>query len=413
MITVFGLGFVGLTTALGFAHYGYEVYGVDVDEDKKTIIRQGKVPFLEEGLDLALKEHLGKNFMVVDDAVTAVQNSDYIFYCVGTPCGESGEAELKYLFTALEETLHAREKDKPHVLVIKSTIPPGTTSDKIVPFLESKGLRIGQDVLLTNNPEFLREGKCWEDFIHADRIVVGCNEAEGARRLRELYEPFSIPFYPVSYSTAEFIKYLSNSMLAALISFSNEMANVAYAVGDIDVQESFKIFHMDKRWNNGTMASYAYPGCGYGGYCLPKDTNALYAVSKGKGTEAKILGQVIEMNDRMPEIISDRIVERVSSDARIGILGLSFKPGSNDVRDSASAKIINKLMGKGYRNLIAYDPVAIPEFKAYYNPNIDYADDLNEVTEQSDLMVILTGWDEFIPIKRSYPDKVVDYRYLE
>jgi UDPglucose 6-dehydrogenase len=412
MITVFGLGFVGLTTALGFSHFGYKVYGVDIDAKKKGSIRRGRLPFLEKGLDAALAKHLGRNFTVADDARKAVRDSEVVFFCVGTPCGEDGEADLEHLFGALDETLRAMVPKKRHLLVIKSTVPPSTTAKRVLPYIERKGYRVGRDVLLANNPEFLREGHCWDDFVHADRIVIGCNDQESEDRLRMLYKPFGIPIRAVSHSTAEFIKYLSNSMLATMISHANEMANIAYAIGDIDTKSAFQILHMDKRWNNGNMASYVYPGCGYGGYCLPKDTRALYAASKQRGLEPRILGSVIDLNDRMPEIIAGRIAERLLPDDRIGILGLSFKPGSDDVRDTVSAKIIKSLLQRGFNRITAYDPVAIENFRREYRLPVDYVDELDVVVSASDILVILTAWEEFRAVKEAHPEKVLDFRYM-
>lgn len=412
MITVFGLGFVGLTTALGFANFGYKVYGVDIDEERKNLIRQKRIPFLEEGLDTALANHLGRNFTVEDNIKKAIENSEFIFYCVGTPYGESGEADLNYLFAALDETLISFSKDKKYILVTKSTIPPGTTLEKVIPYIEQKGYKVGQEILVANNPEFLREGHCWRDFIYADRIVVGCNDVEGIERLKELYKPFCIPFYGVSYNTGEFIKYISNAILATMISFSNEMAIIADAIGNVDIKQAFQILHMDNRWNNCNMTTYVYPGCGYGGYCLPKDTNALYAVSKQKAVEAKILKSVIEMNNNMPEYIVKKITKRISKNDRIGVLGLSFKPGSNDVRDSVSAKIIMNLIKKGFKNILAYDPVAIKEFEDYYSVNINYSTNIEEFVIEADIIIILTAWEEFRIVKESYPEKVIDFRYM-
>nr|WP_312577411.1 nucleotide sugar dehydrogenase [Sedimentibacter sp.] len=415
MITVFGLGFVGLTTALGFAHYGYKVYGIDVDENKKSILRAGKLPFLEEGLDDAMIKHLGKNFEIIDDVKTAIKNSDIIFYCVGTPYGKNGEADLQFLFSAIKETLKHIDKRKKPILVIKSTIPPSTTSEVVIPYIEKNGFCVGNDLLVANNPEFLREGHCWDDFINADRIVIGCDNDEAVKVLTELYAPFNVPICPVSYNTGEFIKYLSNTLLATMISYSNEMSVISDAIGNIDVAEAFHITHMDKRWNNCNMTTYLYPGCGYGGYCLPKDTNALYSIAKEKGIDAKILGNVINLNDNMPQIIAERIENQVNKLDKVGILGLSFKPNSNDVRDCASAKIIDQLICKGYNNIYAYDPVAIGEFKQNYNYNIEYIDTLESICKEANVLVILTAWEEFREIKKTWgKDKLLlDFRYME
>lgn len=348
VITVFGLGFVGLTTSLGFAEYGHKVYGVEVSPERLATIRDGRLPFLEEGLDKALTRHLDKNFFPIgsDGVAKAVSESDCVYYCVGTPYGKDGQADLKYLFGAIDETLAAREKNKYQVLVVKSTIPPSTTSAKIIPYLEKKGIKVGEDLGVANNPEFLREGHCWNDFMNADRIVLGVSDSRSADILKQVYATVKEPVFCVSLNTGEFIKYLSNTLLATLISYSNEMSMIADTIGGIDIAKAFHILHMDKRWSGqpAAMSTYVYPGCGYGGYCLPKDTNALYAVSKSAGFDAQILHNVIATNDRMPQFIADRIERHIGPDKTqtIGILGLSFKPGSDDVRDTPAAKIIRE-----------------------------------------------------------------------
>ena len=276
MVTVFGLGFVGLTTALSFAHLGIKVYGLDVDEHRKDQLRAGELPFVEPEMDAILCEEQGRNFFVTDNIEKAVADSDYIFYCVGTPYGKDGAADLKYLFSAIDSTIAAIHDDKHRVLVTKSTIPPTTTREKIIPYVKGKG-EVARQISIANNPEFLREGHCWEDVTKADRIVLGCSDDVSKDMLMKLYAPMNIPMFCVSITTGEFIKYLSNTLLATLISYANEMAHVADAFGDIDVAKAFHILHMDGRWNHADMANYFYPGCGYGGYCLPKDTNALYA----------------------------------------------------------------------------------------------------------------------------------------
>ena len=413
-ITVFGLGFVGLTTALAFAEKNYRVYGIDIDSEKTDIIKSGKLPFAEPGLDSALIRHLDKNFSISDDAVSSVEKSDFVFLCVGTPCGKNGEADLKYIYSAIDMFSAVLNDDKYRVVVIKSTIPPSTTSERVIPYLKGKGLEPGKKFSVANNPEFLREGKCWDDMINADRIVCGVSDKKGEDMLRALYSSFDTPFFAVTLNTGEFIKYLSNTLLATLISFSNEMSIVADAIGDIQIKEAFKILHLDKRWNGCNMTSYVYPGCGYGGYCLPKDTLAMYEKSTSKGYEPGILKKVIEVNDTMPEFMADKIIRVAKKTSKIGILGLSFKPGSDDVRDSSSAKIIRILLNKGYRNLLAYDPIANHVFKKAYGFNdIEYCESLASICEDSDVLVIVTAWEEFRDINREYPNKtVIDCRYF-
>lgn len=433
-VTVFGLGFVGLTTALGFAETGCKVFGVDVDKERKEILRSGTIPFHEPLMDEVLQKHLGQSFFVTDDISEAVTESSYVFYCVGTPYGADGSADLTYLFSAIDSTLEAIQDEKFRVLVTKSTIPPSTTAEKILPYIKEKITNTSakeESLGIANNPEFLREGRCWEDFMEADRIVLGVNDEKSKELLIRLYEPMGIPIKCVSHSTGEFIKYLSNTLLATLISYSNEMAQAADAFGGIETAEAFRILHMDKRWNHCNMTSYVYPGCGYGGYCLPKDTSAFYAQAKEKGFEAQILKQVIQTNTDRPVRIAEKIagcLESVMRDRQpekadgekqpgrtgvIGILGLSFKPGSDDVRDTPAVKIIQALELLGCGNIIGYDPIAAEEFKRRYpDVNIDYAGSLQEIYEKSDVLAIVTAWEEFRKVPGMGGKEIVDCRYM-
>lgn len=414
MVTVVGLGFVGLTSALGFAEYGHKVYGIEINEERMATIQSGSLPFLEPGLDEALKRHLGKNFIPTTDWKTAVADSECIYYCVGTPYGEDGQADLTYLYSAIEQTLNALHDDAFRVLVTKSTIPPSTTEKRIIPFLAEHGVKVPEQLGVANNPEFLREGHCWEDFTHADRIVLGVSDKRSEEVLRRLYAKETAPVCCVSLNTGEFIKYLSNTSLACLISYANEMSMAADAIGGIDVANAFRILHMDKRWQTGSIRAYFYPGCGYGGYCLPKDTNAFYARAKDHGFDGQILKQVIGLNSEMPHVTARRIIQAAGEDKTvcIGILGLSFNPGSDDVRDTPSAKIIQALNEKGYRNIIAYDPVAIKEFVKHYSLECRYADTYEAILEQAGTVAITTAWPEFADVKMRTNVPVVDCRYM-
>ena len=416
MVTVFGLGFVGLTTALCFAHFGNKVYGIDVDEHRKAQLRNGELTFVEPDMDEVLRAQLNKNFFVTDDIEKAVTASDYVFYCVGTPYGTDGAADLKYLFSAIDSTIEAIHDDKHRVLVTKSTIPPTTTRDKIIPYIKDKG-NVAKNVSIANNPEFLREGHCWKDVTHAERIVLGCSDIKSQEMLKTLYAPMNIPVFCVSVTTGEFIKYLSNTLLATLISYSNEMADIADAFGDIDVAKAFHIVHMDGRWNHADMANYFYPGCGYGGYCLPKDTNALYSQAKAKGITPAILGEVIRTNDERAQRMAEKIAISVphlenKHRARIGILGLSFKPDSDDVRDTPAAKIICELQKLGDYEIVAYDPLAAKNFAhAYPDIRARYCDTAREVVQQSDVIAIVTAWKEFKEMDFE-ENTIVDCRYM-
>lgn len=415
MVTVFGLGFVGLTTALGFAEMGHKVYGIEANPDKFKLIASGKLPFLEPGLDEALLRHLGHQFIPTTDLRAAIEDSEYVYYCVGTPYGQDGQADLTYLFRAMKQTLDSIQDNKFRVMVTKSTIPPSTTERKIIPFLEKHNLYVNGNLKVANNPEFLREGHCWEDFIHADRIVLGVEDARSEQMLRQLYENCAAPIFSVSFSTGEFIKYLSNTLLATLISYSNEMSVIADTIGGIDTADAFKVLHMDKRWGGCDMTSYVYPGCGYGGYCLPKDTNALYAITQSSGYDPKILKNVIATNEAMPVFIVNRIemAANYQKKCKIGILGLSFKPGSDDVREASSAKIIAELRQHGYQDILGYDPVANNEFADKYSSlKVKYSDSYQHIIDHADILVIATAWDEFKNILSLTIKPVVDCRYM-
>lgn len=412
-VTVFGLGFVGLTTALGLASKGHKVYGFDVDTTRKETIASGHLPFLEPGLDDALRQELGKHFHLTDAPACAVAESECIFFCVGTPYGDNGQADLTYLFSAVDLALAGTDAEKFRVFVVKSTVPPSTVQDRLIPYLKEHSQFYGRTLGAANNPEFLREGHCWEDFIHADRIVFGVCDPNSEQLLRELYRDFSCPIFAVTPNTGEFIKYLSNSLLATMISYSNEMSLLADAVGGIEVARAFRILHMDKRWGGCNMTSYVYPGCGYGGYCLPKDTNALLSLSRSKGFEPGILAHVIATNDQMPECIAERIMKQADPSARIAILGLSFKPGSDDVRQSPAAPILRILQQSGYCNLTAYDPVANSLFQqAYPDIVLEYQDSMEHTVRDAAFAVILTAWPEFTDITQQTNAIIVDCRYM-
>jgi UDPglucose 6-dehydrogenase len=276
-IAVIGLGFVGLTTALGFARKGFIVRGFDAAERITKSLRAGKLLFHEPHLPEQLHALFGKKFFICDSLLETVADADVIFYCVGTPQSQRGAADVSYLQRAISDTLKALPRGRKPVLVIKSTVPPGTTAREIVPLFAKAGRTIGRDIGLANNPEFLREGVAWEDFIGPDRVVIGAADDLSFAPVAELYKPFHTPVCRVSRTGAEFIKSVSNALLASLVSFSNEASMIADAIGDIDVKSAFQVLHLDRRWTGapGKMASYLFPGCGFGGYCLPKDIAAL------------------------------------------------------------------------------------------------------------------------------------------
>ena len=415
MITILGLGFVGLTTGLGFAKKGFKTYGFDINTERLDMLKNFEIPFHEPHLKEVLQETLGKSFFLDITSEEAIKNSKAIFICVGTPSAPDGSADLKYILAAIDQILEV-DDDKFKVLITKSTVPPSTVSKKVIPYVKEKQLVYKRNVGFASNPEFLREGYCWEDFIEPDRVVLGVEDDKSKAILDEIYKPFNAPIHYVTYNSAEFIKYLSNTLLSTLISYSNEMAMIADSIGDIDIPKAFRILHEDKRWSGkpAGMASYVYPGCGYGGYCLPKDTSALASIAEEHGINPHVLNGNLKINDEVMNFVANSVIEKVDKNEAIGILGLSFKPESDDVRLSPSKFVIENLIAKGYKNIIAYDPLANEEFKrAYPELKIEYVDALARIIEKTDNLVILTAWREFKNNKDIISKKnVFDFRYI-
>ncbi len=410
-----GLGFVGLTTALGFCEKEFKVYGYEIDHKKKQLFRQGKIPFYEAFLEEKLKKHMNKNFTLVDDLQQAVNQSKAIFICVGTPSNSDGSANIDYILEGINSILNCIKKPNYKVLVIKSTIPPSTTSEHIKPHIKKQGFDVGVDIGLTNNPEFLREGYAWDDFIKPDRIVIGQEDDKSGEILERIYQSFNVPIFRVTLNTAEFIKYLSNTLLATLISFANEQSLIARSIGEIDIKKAFRVLHLDKRWfgTPAPMTSYVFPGCGFGGYCLPKDTMALVSLALKNSYSPELLNSTLKVNEVVKNFVVNDIVKKVEEKQNIGILGLAFKPNSNDVRDTPTKGIIEGLLQKGYKNLIAFDPMAMEEFKKAYELPIEYSPSLEELLLRVDYVVILTAWNEFIKNEKIIKEKnVFDYRYI-
>ncbi len=415
MIAVIGLGFVGISTALGLAYKtDKKVYGFDIDLNKREMLKDGKLPFHEPYIGDYLTQYLGNRFMICDSLKQAISNAEIIFYCVGTPSKDNGESNLDILLDVVNESLDIIKNNDYKTIVIKSTVPPSATLELISNCIIENGFEIGKDIGLANNPEFLREGYAWEDFINPDRIIIGEYNSKSGQDVAEIYETFGVDIYRVSLNTAEFIKYLSNTLLSTLISFSNEMSMIADNIKNIDVKQAFDILHMDKRWSGApaSMSHYVYPGCGFGGYCLPKDTSALLQASKKKEYTPLLLKEVLTINEKIKDHFVNKIICMSEKQDYIGILGLSFKPESDDVRGTASEYIINALLQKGYKNIIAYDPLAMQNFKENYQFPIDYANSFEEVVLSCNIIVIITAWKEFMLKKELFKNKtVIDGRF--
>lgn len=417
-VTIIGLGFVGLTTSLGFSEKGIKVYGYDINPKKLELLKKFVIPFHEPQLLDKLKSYSNNKFEIVDSLDKCINKSDAVFICVGTPCNKNGSVNISSIINSIKQIIKNRKKKSNFfTIVIKSSVPPSTSKEKIKPILTSYGIKVGEEIGLSNNPEFLREGSAWEDFINPDRIIIGTEDDKSRNILEEIYKPFDAPIINVNLNTAEFIKYLSNTLLATMISYSNEMSILADHIGDIDIKIAFKSLHMDRRWFGypAGISTYVYPGAGFGGYCLPKDTCALFAMAKEKGYNSKILKSTLQINYKIKNHLIEKIKNSVSFDKSIGILGLSFKPGSDDVRESPAKDFINLLIESGFnkKKIFAYDPLAIENFKNTYDIDINYINSLENIVKLTDILIILTGWKEFINKYKLFKNKsIFDFRYI-
>lgn len=381
-ISVIGLGVVGLTTAVGFALKGHSVIGIDVTPEKVMGIADGINPTYEKGLGEALK----KVKLATSTDFEQVLNSDVSFLCVGTPGNADGSINSRPMQEAADQLAEQlKGKENPHLVVIRSTVVPGTTEGKIIPLFKDM-----PEVRVCVNPEFLREGTALEDFMAPNRIIIGEDHRRQGDILLGLYNG-TADFSHVlrtNFRTAEMIKYTSNAFLATKISFINEIGNICKKLG-VDVYEVAKGMGYDKRISKDFLRA----GIGFGGFCLPKDTAALVMHAKEAGYTPKILQEVLQLNKEQPLRMLELLKIHIPSlkDKVIGILGLSFKPNSDDTRESKAVPIVEALLREGAR-VRAYDPQAIPNFQRLF-PQIEYSSAAEVLA--SDATLIITEWDEF------------------
>lgn len=423
-ISVVGTGYVGLVSGVCLADRGHQVTCVDKDAGKVEKISAGVAPIYEKGLDDLLARNLGKTLRATTDLRSAVHESELSLIAVGTPF-DGTEIDTGYVEQAAIEIGQAlKDKDTYHVVVVKSTVVPGTTDELVLPALEkASGKKAGADFGVGMNPEFLREGEAVDDFMNPDRIVLGGLDERTHEMLQEVYAPFKgVDVVLTNNRTAEMIKYASNSLLATLISFSNEIGNLCSSIGGMDAVEVMKGVHLDKRFTpilpngeriNPGFISYLEAGCGFGGSCFPKDVKALIAHGQKHATSVRILESVIETNHDQPNQVLARVEKHFPSveDVDIAVLGLAFKPGTDDMRESPAIPIVNALREKGAR-IKAYDPVATSEArKIFGDEGIKYCDDLAQTIADAQVVVLLTRWDEFkqIPelLERAAPRAVL------
>lgn len=406
-ISIIGTGYVGLVTGICFAKLGNNIVCVDVDREKVEKINKGISPIYEADLDNFLSKYKDKISATVDYK-TALENTDVTFICVGTPSEKDGSIDLSFIKqAAMEIGRQLKTKDGWHLVVVKSTVLPGTTQDVVLPLLEKhSGKKAGQDFGLAMNPEFLREGDAVKDFLKPDRIVIGSFDEKSRDVLRDLYEDFSCPIVETSLSAAEMIKYASNAFLATKISFANEIGNMCKKLG-IDAYDVAEGMGFDKRIGRAFLDS----GIGWGGSCFLKDLRALATWTGKKKEPAKIIQSAIDVNDLQPLKLIDVLKKHIPDFKckTIGVLGLAFKPNTDDIRDSRAIPIVEKLLDEGAL-IKAYDPKAMENFKKIF-PSIEYCSSAQEVLN-SNAVLITTKWDEFK--KLDYTGKIViDGRRLE
>jgi UDPglucose 6-dehydrogenase len=389
-IAVIGTGYVGLVSGACFAEFGIDVTCVDVDKKKVDNLNNGIIPIYEPGLDKIVEKNVAAGRLhFTTDIKTAVEGALVVFLAVGTPPQPDGTPDMSYYRQAALDVAQAMNGYK--VLVTKSTVPVGT-GKWLREFVQSN-LKIDTEFGVASNPEFLREGAAIEDFMRPDRVVVGSNEERAIEVMKELYRPLYLIETPVvvtSLEAAELIKYAANAFLATKITFINEIANLCDAIG-CDVHDVARGMGMDNRIGR----KFLHPGPGYGGSCFPKDTRALTTVADSFGVETRIVDAVIEANERQRDAMITKIEKLVDSldGKRVGVLGLSFKPETDDMRESPATDVIKAMIARG-ATVTAFDPVAMEEAK-HQLPDIGYAQDEYDAIRDADVMVIATEWNQF------------------
>jgi UDPglucose 6-dehydrogenase len=390
-VAVLGAGYVGLTTAVGLSAFGWPVVCTDVDKEKIESLNKGQVPFYEPGLEEWMAQSMQKGLLTfTPDASIAIRSADVIFVAVGTPSLPDGSVELSDLFAAVSTISEHMTEDK--LIVIKSTVPPGTTQ-RVKEFLGERLAGICSFEVATN-PEFLREGSAIADFMRPDRVVIGTDHSAPIERLQRIYQPLierEVPFIYTNFQTAEMIKYSANSFLAMKVAFINEISRVCDLVG-ADVLTIARAIGQDPRIG----PAYLQPGPGYGGSCLPKDTAAFAHFFRERGMPLPIIEAVMESNRMQHRYAVQKISDYYNTldGIKLGVLGTAFKGGTSDMRQSPAIPIINQLL-QSRAELTLYDPQALDEARQLWGDGCLYAEDEYEAAAGQDGIVIVTDWPSF------------------
>jgi UDPglucose 6-dehydrogenase len=404
-VSIVGTGYVGLVSGVCLAHLGHDVTCVDLDEAKVDAINAGSSPIHEDGLAELLAGVVGERFRATVDLARAVADTEVTILAVGTPFGEE-RIDLGQIEAAAEQIGSALAPlERYHVVAVKSTVVPGTTEEVVGPAIErTSGRRVGADIGLAMNPEFLREGVAVEDFLAPDRIVIGGVDRRSLDTMSRVYDVFpDTPLVQVDARTAEMIKYGANALLATLISFSNEIGNLCAATGT-DVTEVLQGVHLDRRLSpvvdgervHPGILTYLAAGCGFGGSCFPKDVKALAAHGESAGVNLPILRAVLETNERQPDELVRRLRRHLDpAGERITVLGAAFKPGTDDVRESPTLRVVPALVDAG-AHVIVHDPVATAACRdALGSTTVAFTDDLAEAVRDAAAVVLVTAWPEY------------------
>ena len=389
-ITFVGTGYVGLVGGAGISEFGHQVTCADIDQNKIERLKAGEIPIYEPGLESLVKQNVAKGRLHFShDVPKSIQNADIIFVAVGTPQGSNGEANLSAIESVAKtigENLNGYK-----IICTKSTVPIGTGKriEEIIRSMNPNG-----DFDYVSNPEFLREGAAVKDFLHPDRVVIGTRTQKAIKVMGEVYRPLYInetPIISTTVETAEMIKYAANAFLSLKISYINEIANLCEAVG-ADVQDVARAMGLDGR----ISAKFLHPGPGYGGSCFPKDTHALAATGQKNRSPLLTVEAAIKTNASQKVRMVDKLKRLMGGSFKgktVAVLGLAFKPQTDDVREAASIVIVSNLAESG-ATVQAYDPIAMDNFKNHF-PNIQYFDSWQDAVKNADACILLTEWNEF------------------
>lgn len=408
-ITVFGTGYVGLVTGICLAEIGHNVVCVDVNADKIAMLRDGKSPIYERGLDDLLAKNLAKNsIQFTVDSNFGIAHGEYLFIAVGTPSAPDGSADLKYVYEVAKNI--GQNLDHPAVIVNKSTVPVGTGDEvKKIIKQELAARELNLDVALVSNPEFLKQGDAVQDFMRSDRIIIGADNEDTFKAMAALYQPLNAKIIFMDIRSAELTKYAANAFLATKISFINEIAQFAQKFG-ADITSVREGIGSDQRIG----MHFLHAGCGYGGSCFPKDVSALIWMAREYGMETPLFNAVEGINLRQKHLLFNQLNQYFKGNLAgktIALWGLAFKPNTDDMRDAPSKVLLESLWRAGVK-VQAYDPVAMGEaLKIYgYRSDLVLSENAPYALDQADALIIITEWDEFrqadfnvIKAKLKYP----------